>query len=96
MSYYVSYLSMIDSNKKITTNPVYFSTNSQDVIFQTKYYAFQGLQLSKLDYTRYYLSGTFLEDIDIRKLNDITFMARSISSYKKQLPNYQIIKEKIE
>ena len=96
MSYYVSNIELLTKEGKKKKIPLYFSTNSQDVVFQVKYFRMRGLHMVSPEHLRIFLGGQYLEDMDVSKLSDVSSWRRTITSFKKQLSNCMVIRSDLE
>jgi len=96
MSYYMSNIKLHSTNGGTKTVPFYFSTNSQDVLFQIKYYNMCGLHLVSPEFLRIFLGGQSLEEIELSQLTNVSSWKRSINSFKRQLPNCMLIKNDLD
>jgi len=96
MSYYVTNIKLHAIDGKTKTVPFYYSTNSQDVLFQIKYYDMCGLHLVSPEFLRIFLGGQSLEEMEMSQLTNVSSWKRSINTFKKQLPNCMLIKNDLD
>lgn len=96
MSFYKVAVSFWKDKQSQTQKELFFSINSQDAFFQLKYWHMMGYDMISPTLMQYFSNGDSITKLNISDLENMSTWARSIMSYKKQLANIEVVKDRIQ
>lgn len=94
MTFYKVAVNFWKDKQSLVKNDLFFSINSQDAFFQLKFWHSMGYDIISPTLLQYFSNGDSITKLNLSDLENMSTWARSIMSYKKQLTNVEVIKDR--